>query len=68
MNNNDLKVKDFLVECHVAVADLDNLAASLIRSVKAIEYDTAYPHPDRVLIETLSARIKELEYRIGDRI
>jgi hypothetical protein len=66
MNNNDLK--DFLLDCHTATADLDSLVQSLMRSIQAIEYDTAQPHPGVSLVKLLVERIKNLDERIGDRL
>jgi hypothetical protein len=66
MNSNDLN--DFLVGCHVATGDLLNLAESLVRSVEAIELETAHPCPDRVLVKLLAERISTLNQQIGDRL
>ena len=66
MNNDNLN--DFLLDCHVATADLVSLAESLLRSVKAIEYDTADRCPDGILIKLLAERIKALNEKIGDRL
>jgi hypothetical protein len=66
MNNDDLK--DFLVDCHIATGNLENLAQSLMRSIKASEFETAGTHPDRELIKLLAEGIKDLNERIGDRL
>jgi hypothetical protein len=66
MNNDDLK--DFLVDCHVATGNLDNLVQSLVRSIQAGELETAHPHPDRELIKLLAEKIANLNHQIGDRL
>ena len=66
MNNDDQK--DFLVDCHIATADLDSLVRSLRRSIQAIELETAQPHPDSILIKLLAERIGNLHTQIGERV
>lgn len=66
MNNDDLK--DFLLDCHIATGDLENLAQSLMRSIHATELETAQPHPDSILIKLLAEKISNLNQQIGDRL
>lgn len=66
MNNDDLK--DFLLDCHIATGNLENLAQSLVRAIQATELEIAQPHPDRELVKLLAERIGNLHAQIGDRI
>jgi hypothetical protein len=62
-------LKDFLVTCHLATADLVSLAESLARSVLAAELEgEENPPPDAASIELLAERIVELHRQIEDRI
>ena len=66
MNNDDLK--DFLLDCHIATGNLENLAQSLMRSIQASELETAHSHPDREIIKLLAEKISNLNQQIGDRL
>jgi hypothetical protein len=60
-------LKDFLVTCHLATAELASLAESLRRSVLAAELEgEETPHPDGVLIKLLAERIIDLNQQISD--
>jgi hypothetical protein len=66
--NND-KLRDFdhfLTGCHCDTFAILSLAESLHRSVKLTELENAVDCQDRILIQVLVERIKELNERIGD--
>jgi hypothetical protein len=67
--NDELKdLKDFLLECHIATGDILNLAESLQRSVRAIEFENAVDCPDRILLQVLAERIGKLNEQIGEAL